>query len=153
VRDVRALHEVVAVADRRRRAGDRSPVHSDVLAEDVVVADLEEGLDAAEGEILRLAAQDRAGVDDVTRAEARPAAQYRMRQDLRLGADTHGVLDHHVGTDRGGRVDLGFGADDRSRIDHAEPSSVGSSSSGHSGASAGPAMRYSSVTHPPRSLS
>src|SRR5512145_2210372 len=58
VRDVRADHEQSAAADPRyAAAADRSGIHGDVLANDVIWADLEPGRFASVFEILRRVAQ------------------------------------------------------------------------------------------------
>ena len=78
VRDVRADHEQVAVADARR-APLGAAVHGDVLAEDVALAALEARRAAGVALGLRLAADDRERVHDVARPERRRPAHHRVR--------------------------------------------------------------------------
>src|SRR5439155_17821319 len=84
---VRVDHEEVVAADARRPGLRGAAVDGDVLAEDVVIADLDAGGFAVVLEVLRAFAQDRAGVDDVA------AAHFERATDGDLGPQDAGGAD------------------------------------------------------------
>ena len=150
--DVGVLHEVVAVADDGGAARDSATVGGCVLAKDVVVANPQERLGAAERQILRLATEDGTRMDDVALTDLGRAAENGVRHHPRAGTDAHGALDDDVRADRGGRMDVGVGADDCGRVDHVDPLSFESPSSGGSGSAGSPGTRYCSFAQLPRSI-
>src|SRR5439155_111344 len=117
VGDVRLRHQVVVVADLGPRVGLRGAVHLGVLAEDVSIADPEACGRAGIGQVLRLVAEHRSGVDDVVRAELGAPGEVDPGHDTGPRPDPHRPLDDDVGPDRGRRVDLGRAVDDRRRVD------------------------------------
>ena len=88
VRDVRAGHEVVAVADDGSSRFGRSAMDRDVLAEDVAVADFDAGRFIAVLQVLRLLADDGVAVNLVVLAHRERPDQVRPRADREAGPES-----------------------------------------------------------------
>jgi hypothetical protein len=86
-------------ADEGGRARLVGPVHGHELADAVAVADPEVRLAAREGQVLGLAAQDRALVHHVALAQRGEPLDHRVRAHLRAPADAYAALHDRVGPD------------------------------------------------------
>ena len=117
VPDVHLRHEVVVVADLRPRLGLRAAVHLGMLTKDVAVADPEAGRRTGVGEVLRLVADHRPGMNDVVGAELRASREIRAGKYAGACSDADRAVDHDVRTDVRRRMDLGRAVNHRRRMD------------------------------------
>src|SRR5690606_8598079 len=118
VADVGAGHEQVVRADARHaRPLRRAPVKGAVLADQVVLADLQPHRLALVAAVLRIAADDGEGMDRRVRADARVLLDHHMADQTHAGGQGHARPDGaeradldpgrhgRRGVDDGGRVD------------------------------------------------
>ena len=87
VSDVHVGHQEAAGADECRTARLRRAMEGDALADHVALADEEAGLGTLEGQVLRLAAQDRPLVHAVAAAQHRPGLDHGVGAHLAAVAD------------------------------------------------------------------
>src|SRR5262249_15253451 len=91
----------------------------DVLAEDIVVADLDGGRLIVVPEVLRTFAKDGAGVDDVISAERHGADEVGAGANDATFADRDRAFDDRQGTDVDVVAELGVWGNDSSGVDSA----------------------------------
>lgn len=78
-----------------------------VLAKNIVIADLEIALFSSIGFVLRGIPEDDSRMDFIIFPDLRPTCQVRMGHDPRSPLDPDGSLDHHIGANLGFRINLG----------------------------------------------
>ena len=99
VGDVAVDHEEVVAADVGRPRVGRAAVDGDVLAKDVVVADLDGCRLVVILEVLRAFAEDGAGIDDVAAAHGQGAAKGGVGAEDAVRPDGYGAFDDDVRSD------------------------------------------------------
>ena len=97
VADMGAFKQEVMAADLRHAVAVGTTVDNDILADDVVVADLHIRLGATEVEVLRQGSDDGTLVDLVVVTDARAAADGNEGEDDAVVTDLHVVLNIHEG--------------------------------------------------------
>ena len=97
MRDVRSDHQEVARTDARRLIFTAGPVQRAELANDVVVADLEESLLVLELHVLRLATHDRMLINAITSAQPCKTLDDRIRANLAIWANFDVIFDNSCG--------------------------------------------------------
>ena len=97
VADVRAFEQEVVIADLRHTIAVRTAVDDHILADHIVVANLDIRLLTTEVEILWQGGDDGALVDLVVLADARTVADTDEGEDDTVVANLHIVLDIHEG--------------------------------------------------------
>src|SRR6266545_5966724 len=117
VSDVAARHEEVVAADACHPGMGRAAVDRDVLAENVVFADLQAGRLAIVAEVLRSFAEDGAGVDEVAATHRQRAAQMDAGTQHAVGTDADAALNDDIRTYLDILGDLRFRCDDRRGVD------------------------------------
>lgn len=111
VGDVGTLHEEVVVANDGLTIGMGGTVDDDILAEDVVVANLQNALLAAEVEVLRQCSDDGTLMDFIAAAHAGAAQNADEGEDDATVANFHIVLDVNEWEYLAALTYLGLGAD------------------------------------------
>ena len=97
VADVGSFEQEVMATDLRHAVAVGTTVDDDILADDVVVADLHIRLSATEVEVLRQGSDDGALMDLVALTDARAVADGDEGEDDAVVTDLHVVLDIHEG--------------------------------------------------------
>ena len=97
VADMGSFEQEVMAADLRHAVAVGTSVDDDILADDVVVADLHIRLGATEAEVLRQGSDDGALMDLVALTDARAVADGDEGEDDAVVTDLHVVLDIHEG--------------------------------------------------------
>lgn len=92
VRDMHALHQEVTIADNGLAALMGSTVDDDILADDIVVADLHQAALATEVKVLRQRTDNRTLVDLIVLADLRPVENTDERKDDGVVTYLHVVL-------------------------------------------------------------
>ena len=108
VADVGVDHEVAAGAKDGFAVEAGGAVDGDAFAEDVVIADEDFGMFAAEFTVLREAAEDGGGMDDVAFAHGEGAEEACAAEDDGACADGDSAFNHGVGAHGHVRSELGI---------------------------------------------
>src|SRR5262245_19602450 len=111
--DVGSRHEKIMVADRGCRRWGSGAMDLHVLTKNIMVANMQEGLRARVGLVLRRTAQHSTWMDFVVFADIRPAGEAGVRHHAGATFDSNAPFDNNVRTDLDVAVDLGFGVNHR----------------------------------------
>src|SRR5438105_2910377 len=99
VGDVRVSHQITIRADDGRRPGLRAAMNRYAFAYRTAVADAHMAFAIREGEVLRFAADDRAFINHIVRAERREAFNAGVGANLRALADDCLAFDDRIGAE------------------------------------------------------
>lgn len=111
MRDMRTLHKEVVVADDRPAVVMRSSVDDDILAKNVIVANLQDAFLAPEIEILWQGTDDRTLVHLVIPSHSRTVEDADKREDDTTVANLYIIFDINKWENLAARADFGFRAD------------------------------------------
>lgn len=117
--DMRIGHHEIVRTDHGFIGECGGPVHREVFAKDIAVADAQARRFAFVFQILRIVADDTTGMELVARADLGDTRNVNMRADHALGADLNRFVDDGVGTDPDGGIDFGLRVNDRCGMNHA----------------------------------
>src|SRR5919106_6060346 len=115
--DMRSGHEKVMAADGRRGTRRRPTMDLDMLAKNIVIANLEVGLFAFIAFVLRRVTQHRPRMDLVVCSYLGRTGQAGVGHDACSPFDLDRAVDHDVGTDLNLGFDLSLGVDNSGRMD------------------------------------
>ena len=99
-------HQKIVRTDDRFLGFCVRPVHRDMFAKNVVVADAQTRRLALVFQVLRRLANHAAGVEGVVRAGGRVSSQMRVRPDAAIRAKHHMLVNDRARTDADGRIEL-----------------------------------------------
>ena len=111
VRNVRSLHNKVAIPHDGLPLGSRTTVYRHILADSVVIADLGRRVLPAEFQVLRDSPDHGAREKHVTASRARTVKQGDAVHQLVVVADNHAAVDEAERADFAVLADAGFGVD------------------------------------------